>query len=67
MKGINNNKRQEDLLNKLISDSCSSIPENKRTIDNISIEALIWNLFKGDYQYNVTDVKYIINKKLGIT
>ena len=65
-KGINKgiNKRQIELLNKLVDDTCSQLPVNERGIHMVTIEALIWNLFKGGYQFNVTDVKYIIESKL---
>jgi len=61
---LGNKKRQEDLLKKLVNDSCSMLPEDERGIHMVSMEGLVWNLFKGDYQFNCTDVKYVIDAKL---
>lgn len=60
---INDNNRQEKLLNKLVNDTCSTLPELERGIHQISLEGLIWNLFKGKYDFSLKDIRYIIIAK----
>lgn len=63
---ILNPNRQADLLKQLVNDTCSTLPENERSIERVSLEALIWNLFRGDYgpyNFSVEDLKYIIEEK----
>ena len=62
---IKESDRQKKLLAKLVDDTCSTLPENERSIDKVCIEALVWNLFKsGKYDYSLKDVRFIINRKL---
>jgi hypothetical protein len=63
-KKIFNPNRQKDLLNKLVNDACLSLPESERGIHMISLEGLVWNLFKGKYEFSLQDVKYVIEQKL---
>jgi hypothetical protein len=65
MKTIICNDRQKKLLAKLVDDTCSTLPENERGIEKVSIEALLWNLFKSSkYDYSLKDVRFIIDSKL---
>lgn len=57
------NKRQDELLSKLINDSCSQLSETERGIHMISTEGLLWNLFKGKYKFSLNDVKFVIEAK----
>ena len=63
-KTIKSNNRREALLQKLMDDYLSTFAPNARDYDSVELYGIIYNLFRGKYDFSYNDYKWVVKQLL---